>query len=297
MTPPVQYGPRLIEEAVQLELWRRRDRAEDEPLREYHRRADPLYHLAGERREQAFAALHRRLFEELGFEAPLGALLGGYRALLARIASLTLLHAVRVGDEGADLGPPTDGGKPALVRLRAVRFLDPGGLGRFLDHELARLGDLLDPAFGHDPEALVRVPPARRRLVQERYRVAWAVSLDGRLARRGKAPLADLATRRQELARIFPGLPGPEQVRLFETLWKGDRPTHRRLLALALGARGAHEPGAPCPLCGFPTHRWAEPRDPVLVEAIRGDAPGWRPDERLCERCLEGYRILAATPR
>lgn len=298
MSLGVHYDPDLLEEVVQLELRRRAEEGDHGLLREYHRRADPLYHLGGERRESAFTALYRRLFGEKGFEAHLRAIFDGCRALLPRVESLTVLRALRAEEEGADLGRPTPAGRPAVVRLQAIRFLDPDGLDRLLGHELVRLGDLLDPAFGHDPGMLAHVAPARRRLVQERYRVAWAVSIDGRLARRGKAPLVEPAARRLELARAFPGLPGPEVARLFEALWTGDRWSHRDLMAVALRpVAGRPQPGTPCPLCGFPTHRWGEVSDAGLIEAIRRDVPGWRPEDGVCQRCLEAYSVATLVGR
>lgn len=297
MVTQLRYDPRLLEEVIQLELRRREEKGDHRLSQEYHRQADPLYHLSPERRESEFSLLHRRLFSDLGFEAQVDAVLKRYGRVLARVESLTFLRALQAVEEGADLGAPAPTERPAVVRLRTARFLFQDDLARFLDHELAHLLDLLDPEFAHDPDALSGVPPHRRRLVQERYRIAWATTVDGRLSRQGRRPLAERIERRREMVSCFPALSDPEVERLFETLWEDDRPTHGRLLAIAAvsGARDLRQPGAPCPLCGFPTHHWADLNDDALAEAIRLDVPHWRPDEGLCERCLEGYQARCAT--
>lgn len=290
------YDPRLLEEVIQLELRRREESGDPSLLQEYHRRSDPFYRLTAERRESEFAALHRRLFSEWGFEARLEAVLEGNRAALSRIGSLAFLRALRIEEEGADLA--SEGrGQSAAVRINPALFLNPDDLAKFLDHEMTHLGDLLDPEFAHDPDALMGVPPHRRRLVQERYRIAWATTVDGRLARRGRIPLTERAGHSRELARCFPAVADSELDRLLETLWGSDRPTHGQLMAVAAGGGVRREQlaGAPCPLCGFPTHRWGHLSGGELIKAIRLDAPEWEPDEGLCEHCLEAYQARSLT--
>lgn len=184
-----------------------------------------------------------------------------------------------------------------MVRIRAARFLALEDLGRFLAHELVHVGDLLSAAFGHDPDSLAGISPHRRRLVQERYRAAWAACVDGRLNRQGKHPLAGRAEHREALHRCFPALSDLDLDGLVERLWNEQRPTHARLLAVAVG-RGPREPrrpGAPCPLCGFPTHDWTDVTDDALLCAIHLDAPDWEPEQGLCDRCCEMYELRSPT--
>jgi hypothetical protein len=292
----LRLDPRLLEEVVHLELRRRQEGADTALLDDYHRQAEAIYQAPPERREAEFAALHRRLFREVGFEARVTGALAGQGGALAGLESLTCLRTLRPEDEGADLGGP-EAGANAVVRVRAARFLDPDDLERFLDHEMVHLADLLSEAFGHAPESLGAIPPHRRRLVQERYRAAWAASADGRLARRGRRPLAQRAEHRQALGRCFSALPGPELEALLERLWRDGRPTHAALLAVAVGrgAREPRQPGAPCPLCAFPTYHWSDVTDGALIGTIHADVPDWEPDHGLCERCFEMYQLRSPT--
>ncbi len=292
----LRLDPRLMEEVVHLAL-RRRDAAGDTgPSGAYHRQADALYALAGARRDSEFAALHRRLFGDLGFEARITAALALHREALSGLESLTCLRALAPEDEGADLG--THPGAPgAVLRVCAARFQDPDALARFLDHELQHAADLLSAAFAHDPGSLAAIAPHRRRLVQDRYRALWAASVDGRLARLGRSPLIPRAEHRRLLGRCFPSVSAPELDAIFDRLWRDPAPTHAGLVALAAGraAREPHQPGAPCPLCAFPTHHWADAGEPALIRAIRTDVPGWEPADGLCDRCLEMYEIRSLT--
>lgn len=288
--------PRLLEEVVHLELRRRQEGGDARLFDDYHRQADALYQAPPQQREAEFAALHRRLFRELGFEARVTEALSAHGRALAGLESLTCLRALRPEEEGADLGAQAAAAN-AVLRVRAARFLVSDELARFLDHELAHLADLLSPVYGHDSGSLAAISPHRRRLVQERYRALWAASVDGRIDSQGRPPLVPQAGHRAELQRSFPSLPDRELDGLLDRLWKDARPTHAGLVALAVGrgAREPHQPGAPCPLCAFPTHHWADTTDDTLIRAILTDVPGWESEDGLCDRCFEMYEIRSLT--
>jgi len=296
MKRTVELDPALVEEAVGLAL-RRRGESDPGLLDVWHAEVDPVYRVAPAAREAAFAALHGRWFERLGFESLVTTALAGHRDTVARLPALALLRAARGDDEGADLGAPGPAGRPAAIRVAAARFADGATLLPFLDRELTRLADLVDPAFGHVPDDLDTIPAHRRRLVQRRYRQAWAASLDGRIARLGRVPLAGRGAHERALAETFPAMAGAGLRRLAQALWSGPRPSHAELFALASAhaAAPASAPGAPCPLCGFPTHAWAKPGAAGVAEAIRRDVPGWREDDGLCDRCLERYAAHSTT--
>src|SRR3990172_2201714 len=194
----LRLDPRLLEEGVHLELRRRPAGGDASLFDEYHRQADSLYQLAPEQRDGEFAALHRRLFRGVGFEARITEAISAQQSALVELESLTCLRTLRPEDEGADLVVPVAPatGRAAVVKIRAARFLALDDLGRFLDHELVHVGDLLSAAFGHDAGSLTAISPHRRRLVQERYRALWAASVDGRIDRQGRPPLVPQAGHR-----------------------------------------------------------------------------------------------------
>src|SRR3970282_2499969 len=94
-------------------------------------------------------------------------------------------------------------------------------------------------------------------------------------------------------------------------VWEGDRPTYVTLvrwathpLALAAWVGWAAEPeggsapppGAPCPLCGFPTYAWAPAIDFLVEQLIQEDFPAWRRRDGACARCVEGYAVRRGFP-
>ncbi|MBI2202371.1 MAG: hypothetical protein HYU41_00715 [Candidatus Rokubacteria bacterium] len=295
---PLRYEPGLVEDVVTRALLRRPAAHEPDALAAYHRRREVLYELPGAQRESAFVRLHRAVFHDLGFEATVTAVVARHAAALAAVPTLTMERATSPGDEAADLGHPGPAGRPGVVRMVARRFFDET-LVPFLDHELTHLADLVDPAFAHDPDALDRVAPHRRRIVQQRYRRAWAVNVDGRLARAGRRPLAERGEHDAALGTAFASLTPVAATDMRERLWAGPRPTHGELLALAttVPARAPRAEGAPCPLCSFPTYRWAPAPAPAMAEAIRRDIATWQPDEGLCDRCYERFESTPVPAR
>jgi hypothetical protein len=285
---PLRWDPSLLEVVVRAEIERRRARGDEAPAAEFRRQAEPLYREPAAARDRAFTGLHAALFQSLGLHRPVVRAYARHAAALAGLARLEVRRAAGAADEGADLRVHEAGVRVGLLDVVPARFAS-ATLGPFADHELTRLADLCDPAFGHDSTVLAAVPPHRRRLVQERYRLLWGVSADGRLARAGREPLGD----RGQLALAVAGHGVGEDA--FRRLWAGPRPTHAELLRMAVeaGARERSRPGAPCPLCGFPTHAWAVSPAPALIAAVQADARGWQPEDGMCARCLERYEAQA----
>jgi hypothetical protein len=289
---PVRFvwEPELAEAVARLLVDQRARAGEAAWVEAYHRRAEAVYALPAARREAGFAALHARVLREAGLDRRLHTVAARHPQVAAHLRMLRLCRALRADREGADLRPDTGG---AVLRMRSERCADLEGFERFVDHEMVHLSDLLDPTFGHDPQALERLDPLWRRRVQERYRLAWAVTVDGRLVRAGRRPLASREEHRRRLAQGF-GLSLAEVEPWLAALWAEPRPTHAALWALAVrhaAAPGA--PGAPCPLCGFPTYAWVRAVEAALAAAVRQEAPEWEPTEGMCERCHERLVLSA----
>lgn len=285
-TVRVEWEPELAEAVVRLVVEQEERGGYRRRAEVYRARAEAVYALAPAAREAAFAALHASVVGELGLEERLRAVVALHPLVLARVAVLRLVRAPRRELEGADLAPR----RGAVLRLRPERCADLAAWERFVDHEMTHLGDLLDPAFGHDPHALAELPPFRRRVVQERYRLVWAASVDGRLRHAGRAPLLPREEHRRRLAQAF-GVSEEEAERRLAVLWAGERPRHGALLAMATRSPGPGHPGAPCPLCGFPTYAWAPGVDAEVAALIARETPGWNSAQGACERCLERYLL------
>jgi hypothetical protein len=236
----------------------------------FHRARTKLYELPADERDDAFSDFNREWFRDFGLE---DRLLKQAKPLSAD--TLLFRKAISRKDEGAELFVRPDA-RNVAVALRCERLFEPD-FEPWLAHELTHISDMLDPTFAYEPEIhLPDAPPAELDLLRERYRVLWDVTIDGRLHRNKPARLA-------EFQKVLPGSDA------FEWLWSR-RPSHPELVALAKSvlARAERTPGAPCPLCKFPTFVWA---DAPPVEAIGRDFPRWLPAHGCCARCAELYSM------
>ena len=248
-------------------------------------------------RDAAFFQLHLKWFRDLALEDRLLAVVKRFPLIQQHAATLLFRKTPTKKDEGAELFVRPDA-KNVAIAMRCERWFEPG-FEQWLAHELCHISDMLDPAFAYVPDiSLPDAPPAELNLLRERYRVLWDVTIDGRIAEvcrrdtpaptgRDKNVAPTNHDRRARLAEFQKALPSlPETV--FEQLWTGPRPSHPELVALAKSVlvRAERTPGAPCPLCKFPTFAWAD--DP-RVEAIQRDFPRWLPEHGCCARCAELY--------
>ena len=196
----------------------------------------------------------------------------------------------------AELAPD----KVIVIRLKPARLLDPPGARAWLRHELMHVADMLDPAFGYEPQLPVHdAGPAFTTLLRERYRVLWDCWIDGRLARRGWLPEEALEKRWEEFRQTFVAF-GPRARQKFQELLDSASQTHATLVALALhpdlaiAASPAAQTGPqPCPLCRFPTFPLCSGETGLSEEVraqIRADFPRWKPEHGLCRQCADLYR-------
>lgn len=292
----------LVEGVVRLGAAGKRAGIPAMQVRRFHAERERCYRvLDPDDRATAFARVHLSWFAEWGIEKLLAATAARFPVLDGALTALAFRQARGRNDEGAELYADAEGRRRGLVALRPERFADEPGLTRFLHHELAHLADMVDGDFGYDPDlGVVGQTASQRRLVRERYRLLWAVSIDGRLTRRRLETVADEAQRRGEFARGLGFLPDSRRDELFTALWSGRLAQHRQLLEIASDPRGLHGnrepvPGADCPLCGFAAFAWADAASlrPQARDRIRTEFPPWRETEPICARCAEMYNAIA----
>lgn len=308
MTEPalrIRYAPDLLEAVVE-HLFRRRE-AEDRPAYErYRRAADRIYalHEQPDARRAAFHALHTRLFEESGCGEPVAVAAAGFAG---RIEEVLVTRAWSRSEEGAEL---SDDGRMLGLRLLPAWFGSLPDLRRFLRHECGHVADMLDETFGYGSR-LAGVSGGMPRLHGDRFGFLWDCSVDGRTERAGGTPLRTREGLEEEGVRLFPTFPREVVAAVVRRLWEGERPPYALLVRLAVdpavvaawaGASLTLEgrvtgplPGAPCPLCGFPTHAWAPAIDDTVAGLIEADFPTWRRNEGACARCVEGYALRIAS--
>lgn len=266
----------------------------------------------GHHRDQAFAKLHERWFDELGLRNLIAELVSEFPNFREQVGRLMVTQAPGPKAQTAELfGRP--GRYTVVVAVAPAMLLDRPGFEYWARHEFQHIDDMLDPAFGYDAiDRPAGETAAARNLTQDRYAVLWALSVDARLMQRGCGPAGVRERRRAELTRAF-GLEDAEfSAESFEALWERGReftPNHSKLLEWARdglpahrsgGPRshekaGRHQAGAPCPLCGFSTFDWTalEHGNVKLTHVIQTDFPKWNPDQPVCQRCAEIYRSIA----
>lgn len=299
--PVLRYQAALVEAVVERELLRRAQAGETHWQQHYRRTADRLYllHREPEARAAAFRRLHLDLFEALGCGRPVADALARAR-LPCRV--VVVGRARSPDDEGADLAPDRC---TLLVRLTPERFGDPS-CGRLLDHEFGHVADMLDPTFGYGQTAGDGAPVARR-LLGHRFGLLWDCAVDGRTARAGRAPRRARTAYVAAVGKAFPRLSPQGAGVVVDRLWEGPRPTYRELVRFAADAGalaawagvrldegrdgGRPAPGAPCPLCRFPTYAWAASVPATVARCIAAEVPTWTPGAGLCERCAERYAL------
>ena len=295
VSPRIAFHPRLVEEAVWAAL-----RGRPEAVL-FHRERDPIYRMEEpEERDQAFERLHERWLRRLDLDAPVRRAEQEHATTLAVASRCLIAPAFEEKTQGAELYVAASGERSIVITIRPDLLAAPDRALAFLRRELLHVDDMLDPGFRYEP----RLPgqaagPAHDRLLQDRYRLLWSCSVDGRLARHHGADPGVRERRRLEFGRAFSCL-GCRADEGFARFFDGPRPSHPELVSLAaapeamLGLRAA--PGLPhgrCPLCGFPTHDF-EPRPADLstetLAAIRSDFPEWTEDSGLCRQCADLYR-------
>ncbi len=294
----IRYEADLLEAAVEVVL---RQTGGDRTAGErYRRAADRIYagYVDPEARRVAFQGLHARLFEKMGCAAPVRAAAAG---LAGQVAEVLVGRAWTHPEEGADVDVRL---RTVRLRLLPARFAALPDLEVFLRHEFAHVLDILDDGFGYG-RGSEGLPGATSWLLGQRFGCLWDCSVDGRIARAGGRPLHAPEELEERCARLFPALPAGGAAAVVRRLWEGERPAYPTLLrwaaepaALAawvgcgpLRAAAGPPPGAPCPLCGFPTHAWAAEVAGEVMQLIRADFPMWRAHEGACARCVEAYAL------
>lgn len=300
--------PGLVERIV-FEAARR-----DETLRPHYERqfAQCHEHRTGDQRDRAFAELHRRWFTELGLDQWIVELARGFPHVHERVGRLVVAQAPGPRAQTSELyGAP--GRYTIVLTIAPSLLLDRPAFAYWAGHELLRMDDLLNPAFGHHPgERPVGHTFADQAMMTDRYAILWAISIDARLERRGVLPNTVRSIRAKELAKAFALRDSAAACSgTFDDLWQrwaDSPPTHAQLMELArTGLTASREPivepgstrcppaGALCPLCRFPTFDWTySARELKCLHAdLCADFPDWSPHQPICSRCAEVYRAGA----
>jgi hypothetical protein len=288
----IDYEPRFLDEVV---LRAAGTRAAG---RLFFRERERIYTIADpEARGRAFDALNVAWWDRLGLGVPLAATLAERPLIERAVARCAVGRPPRRADAGAELlvrPAPSPGPADRLLRVLVApeTILAPDVLTPFLRRELLHVADMLEPRFGYEPHLPRAGGPAFERLLRDRYRAVWEVTVDGRLVGTGRLPAAVEPERRARFLRAFGGMERQAASAAFARFFSDPAPTHAGIVAFVLApeALGAGPRAAACPLCGFPTRELASDTLPEeVIAAIAEDFPRWQPEDRCCQQCADLY--------
>ena len=302
----IRFDPALVEEAVFLELKRRRACGDRHMAAVFHAQRSSLYGASGaaDERDARFQQLAEGYFHEQGLaelvtkrfeELPLVAALvqtTRVQRVWSRKEERVELYIRPVPDGRASIEASTT----LLLGLQAACCLNRDELVAFLRHELMHISDMLDPSFAYEPHPEFGGEcETEDDLTRERFRLLWNVWVAGRM-RRNEWPLPDAERSSRGLDRAFASWEPRRRCAVLQDLGSRNRCTQRELLELAKDERLTRMLGAGgvrCPLCHFPTRDGIRVWDGELApiaQAIHADHPDWTPTQGACVQCADLYR-------
>ena len=313
-TLEIMYDQQLVDDIVYKGLAKHEMAGDLEIYKEYHERRDAIYELEQEKRAKKFKELDNDFFSRLGYDVYVREIFDEYPDIEEVIEEVHVRRATTRQNEGSNV---VDEGKKVIIRLYPELFIEGIEMRRVLRHELMHVSDMMNSKFAYDVNEEFSPSPMEERIMRDRYRLFWDISVDGRLVNRGLETTATRKERKREFDSFFSKIPDETRELIFSKMWEAEEPmTHVRMvelskdnnkvLALAAGSRSAEElieetkklgplPGTTCTLCGFPSFDWVEEaaEDEDIVKILKEDFPDWEPQDGVCSRCAEYYKIKA----
>lgn len=296
----IEYQPQLVEEAVLRAIIRH---AGEGMFREER---DAIYNLQDEEaREEAFQTLHQCWFERIGLHEPLEEVLSYWPILRTHTHRCLLVKAPSKKEVGAELFVAEDHSgrskceiRSVVIRLTAELLIQSEPLIHFLRRELLHVVDMLAPKFGYEPNLpKSEIGPTYDRLLQERYRILWDLTIDGRLQRKNFLPASVREKHWTIFKNTFPG-PGQDLEKVFNFFFDNDAPKHQDLLSFSLApetwfihANLESKSKGICPLCHFPSHCLVDAKNlsATIIDEIKKEHTNWRVAEPVCRQCCDLY--------
>jgi len=294
----VSYQPTLVQDVVFAEIKKREG---TEVYDEYYRLADDIYENEDHNRNKKFKNLDANFFRKLGLHEPINEVLSEFPEFEGRLNTIHVSIARNIREAGTDL---SSDGNEVFLKLFPEDFSDTNHLRVMLRHEFMHITYMLDKQFGYKTERL-SASPLQENIIKDRYRALWDIFIDSRLEEFKKESPCDKDERFREFQSLFKSVARGKDREIFEKLWGVDDFTHDRLKELAEDpalvvsyidrniedAKELCPPGAPCPLCKFPTHKWV--KDNAIKEEVAGlvrqDLSSWYPNQGVCETCYQYY--------
>ncbi|MHC4267670.1 MAG: hypothetical protein ACYSTS_04320 [Planctomycetota bacterium] len=314
-TLEIIYDNQLVDDIVCKGLAGQEAAGEFALYKEYHEKRDAIYAMEEERRPKRFRELDIEFFNRLGYDVYIKEIFGEYPDIEEKIKEVHVRRATTKQNEGSNV---VDEGTKVIIRLYPELFIEGSNEIRMvIRHELKHVSDMMNSKFGYDVNEDFGRSPMEERIIRDRYRLFWDISVDGRLTNTGLETIASREERKKEFDSFFSKIPEETRDLIFDKIWNAEEPmSHNRMvelskdttkvLALAAGSRSVDElvaetkelgpiPGTTCPLCGFPSFDWVEEvaNDEETAKVINEEYSEWKPQDGVCSRCAEYYKIKA----
>ncbi len=314
-TLEVIYDNQLVDDIVCKGLARQEASGDLTLYKEYHDKRDAVYELEEERRPKRFRELDSDFFSRLGYDSFIKEVFDEFPDIEEKIKDVHVRRATTKQNEGSNV---VDEGTKVIIRLYPELFVEGSSeIRTVIRHELMHVSDMMNSKFEYNVDEDFGRSPMEERIIRDRYRLFWDISVDGRLTNQERETTASREERKKEFDSFFSKIPEETRDLIFDKLWNADGPMpHDRMvelskdtnkvLALAAGSRSVDElvaetkelgplPGTTCPLCGFPSFDWVEEvaNDEETAKVINEEYPDWKPQDGVCSRCAEYYKIKA----
>lgn len=313
-TLEIIYDQQLVDDIVYKGLSKLEASGDLALYKEYHEKRDAIYEMEPESRPKRFKALDKDFFNRLGYDVFIKEVFDEYPDIEEKIKEVHVRRATTRQNEGSNV---VDEGRKVIIRLYPELFIEGKEISRVIRHELMHVSDMMNSKFEYDVDEDFGLSPMEERIIRDRYRLFWDISVDGRLSNKGLETTASREDRKKEFDSFFSKIPDESRNLIFDQMWNAEEPlTHNRMvelakdtnkvLALVAGNRSVEElaeetkklgplPGTTCPLCGFPSFDWVEEvaDDEETVKVIIEDYPDWNAQDGVCSRCAEYYKIKA----
>ena len=315
----IQYDTTLAEAVVRQEMEKRERKGDLSLLEEYHKKADPIYELEALDREEEFDILYEQFFlNNLGYGNLIKEVLEEFPSLNDKVSDIYINRDLMREEANLMKKDSDDTGnlRKVKIKVRVETFDNTNELRKALRHELMHVKDMLDEDYGYDIKVSA-LNVTEENFIRDRYKILWDIYIDSRLTREGRETIENKDKRFAWFSGIYKKIPYPQRVVMFDNFWGKERMTHKEILDMStdmiktvavMGGNASdieldekeketQRHGSACPLCKFPTYKWAEDINledenaKKLQKAIKADFPNWGTHEGACERCVELYKF------
>jgi len=296
----IEYQSQLVEETVLRSIV---GHAEE---RIFRRERDAIYSLRDEgTREEAFQALHQQWFEHLGLHDPLEEVLSYWPIIRTHTHRCLLVKAPSKKEICAELFVAEDSSgqseceiRSVVIRLTAELLIQSEPRIHFLRRELLHVVDMLAPEFGYEPNLPKSdIGPIYDRLLQERYRILWDLTIDGRLQRLNFLSASVKERHWKIFKNTFQG-PGQDLERVFNFFFDNVSPKHQDLISFSrapetwfIHASLESKSRGICSLCHFPSYYLTDVKNlsVAIIDEIKKEHTNWSVAQPICQQCCDLY--------